>query len=178
MKYSIEVFKRQYIVLIDFIYHYISYKELFNNIDVLQGSNEFWKNSTNAHIKVSIASWCMIFGSEGMNPTHWKKMIIEDKSNTYKEFRNLILKECNFIDNEWDIYWKQVVDYRNLFIVHRDLVFNEPTPNFDISFKIAITYDLWIREKIYPDYLDFPTLYEMSKKYKSDIAQTLSLLLK
>ena len=177
MDYSIEVFKRQYPVLNDFVYHYIAYRELSNKFDLLPGDKEFWIRSTDAHLKVAITSWCMIFGAES-NLVHWKKIIIEDHVNFCKEFRNCILKECGFNDKEWDDYWNDVVKFRNTFIVHRELYSDEPMPYIDKSFKIAISYDLWVSEKIKPDYLEDPTLFETSDRYRSNIEETLSSILK
>lgn len=62
MEYDIQVFSRLYPVLNDFIYHYISYREIYRSIDILPVDKEFWVMTCDAHIKVAVTSWCMTFG--------------------------------------------------------------------------------------------------------------------
>ena len=175
MEYCEEVLKKQYPILHDYIYHYIAYKELISVIEQLKG-DEFWIRTTDAHIKTAIISWCMVFGSDS-NETHWKKLIINEREIKCKDFRNNILKECNLNSNGWDSYWKELKNYRNDFVAHRKLEFDQPTPFLDISYKVATLFDLWVRKNIYPDNLNFPTLEEQSEKYKTSINKTISTLI-
>ena len=66
-----------------------------------------------------------------------------------------------------------MVGFRNQFVVHRELEFNKPVPYFDLAYKVAILFDLWIREKIKPDFLDFETLDQISVSYRSKVRDTL-----
>jgi hypothetical protein len=173
MEYNIEVFKRLYPVLNDFLYHYISYKEMFEIIDDFPGEKEFWVRTCDAHFKIATASWCMVFGSEKTNPTHWKNVCIQDKEDTIKEFRNYILNQGNITEDQWNSYWNDMVGFRNQYIVHRELDFFNPVPYFDLAFKVATWFDLWIREKIKPDYLDYDSLDKISLRYREIIRDTL-----
>jgi len=175
MEYCEEVLKKQYPILKDFIYHYISYKELLSVIEQLKG-DEFWIRTTDAHIKTAIMSWCMVFGSDN-NETHWKKLLISDYEIKCKDFRTCILTECNLDSKGWESYWRELIDFRNDFIAHRKLEFDQPTPFLDISFRVAVLFDLWVRKNIEPDYLNFPTLEEQSEKYKTSINKTISTLI-
>lgn len=173
MEYNIVIFKRLYPVLQDFLYHYINYKEMIKVIDELPGEKEFWVRSCDANLKIAVTSWCMIFGAEKSNPTHWKRVCEQDKEDNIKEFRKYILNKGNLNKYQWDKHWNQIVSFRNRFIVHRELDFNDSVPYLETAKKVAIWFDLWIREKIKPDYLDFETLERLSIRYADNIRNTL-----
>lgn len=49
-------------ILRDFLYHYVTYKELIRNYEFLNGSNIFWKFTIDAHLMKAADNWCMVYG--------------------------------------------------------------------------------------------------------------------
>ncbi|MDF2804921.1 MAG: hypothetical protein K0S61_4826 [Anaerocolumna sp.] len=176
MEYKIEVFSRLYPVLNDFLYHYISYKELHTIIEDLPGDKEFWVRSCDAHLKVAATSWCMAFGSKESNQTHWKNLFEQNDKDTVEEFREYILQQDNSSAEQWASCWTEMVSFRNQYIVHRELKFNNSVPYFDFAYKVTLWFDLWIREKIKPDFLDFETFDRISLDYHNKIRDTLIIV--
>lgn len=169
MEYNIAVFSRQYPVLRDFVYHYIEYKELHSLYQEYKDGNSFWKYILDANLLQATIYWCMIFGADSSNPIHWKNLNTDKKDFIREDFRKNLLSSLNIKEKQWDNYWKEVVNFRDKFVAHRELNFNEPVPYFDTAFKVALFYDEWVRKLIYPDYMEDDLLRVMAEDIKREI---------
>lgn len=77
MDYNTDVFRKLYPMIKDFLYHYISYKEINAVYKDLKGDREFWCYTCNSHLKMATISWCIIFGTDS-NEIHWKKLELNE----------------------------------------------------------------------------------------------------
>lgn len=173
MRYNEKVFSWLYPALNDFIYHYILYKEFYGVLEELPGDRELWVRSCNAHLKVATSSWCMVFGAKKNNQTHWKNLFDKNDIDSIREFQNYIFKHGNLNAEQWAKCWNLMVEFRNEFVVHKELEFNKSVPSFDYAYKVALLFDLWIRKKIQPDFLDFKTLAQLAEDYRKRARSTL-----
>lgn len=107
----------------------------------------FWLFTTDAHLLQATNYWCMVFGAQGSNPTHWKHLAIrkEDQKELREGFKQAVLGATAFTEAEWQEYWAAMVEFRNKYVVHREN-FTKPVPDFDKALKVAYAYDGWIRE--------------------------------
>lgn len=135
------LFISQYAMCYEFIYHYLSYKELVFNSEKLKGV--FWTYTKNAHILQCIILWCNVFGSDSeSNHTHWKHLNV---NHTYGGFKARLLKEINLTEKEWHNTWKSIKNFRDSYVAHRDKEFDMPVPYLDNAYKSILIYDKWIQ---------------------------------
>jgi hypothetical protein len=166
MNYDVNSFAWQWPVLRDFALHYVSYQEinhLLDNMDAKQ-FKEFWVLTNDAHLLQAINYWCMVFGTAGSNPVHWKKVVEQ-----HEDFRKIIID----IRPDWENYWKEIIDFRNKYSAHREIQFDDPVPLLGDALEIAFAYDGWIRDYIKPDRLEGPTLKEIATEYRENVATSL-----
>lgn len=178
MSYNSDVFSNQYPVVKKFVLHYISYKELSRIYSSIHLKSAFWTLTIDAHLLQAAVQWCMVFGADGCNPTHWKHLNRESQDELLKRFRNGLPEYLNMGHKEWEEYWKAITDFRNHFAVHRILNYDKPVPHFDAAVKVAFYYDEWIREVIFPDIFEEPPLNKSSDEFQKYIRQVTYPLLK
>ncbi|KXG42691.1 hypothetical protein [Tepidibacillus decaturensis] len=166
MDYDEKVLSRQYPVVKDFVYHYIAYRELNNAYKEFTKSTDFWIFTMNAHLLQAAICWCMVFGSDRSNPIHWKNLNINEKDNLSNWFRSELTEYLNIDEEEWESYWKSMVTFRNRFVAHRELTFQDPVPYFETAYKVALFYDQWVRKIVYPDLFDLIDLEEVANKFR------------
>ena len=170
MEYNVEVFIGQFYLIKFFVYHLTYYRELNRNANLGANHVYFWKFTTDVHLLQASIYWCMVFGSPNSNPTHWKHLATsqEDAQILQETLRKAVLKHTGFTSLEWDKYWKQMVDFRNKYVVHRD-DFDGVTPHFDKALAVADAYDRWIREVIWPDTTEEPPLKSALAEAKKSV---------
>jgi hypothetical protein len=139
MNFNESVLKEQYEILRQFLFHYSSYKCLHSKFEDLCkfGSQEFWVYTINAHYYQSINLWCMVFGANS-NDTHWKKLGLEG------ELKPTILPKLELNEEDYDLYWNRVVEWRNKYSAHRVPGFLKDTPDLKIARTIVFIYEDWI----------------------------------
>jgi len=106
MKYNVDIFAKQFPIAKRFLYHLIYYRELHT---AYQGSglkSQFWAHTIDAHLLQAAIHWCMIFGSDGCHPTHWKKLAIDQTAELEASFRNGLLKKTSLSPKQWTTYWR------------------------------------------------------------------------
>jgi hypothetical protein len=178
MKYNDDVFMKQFPLVKRFLYHLIYYKVLYKAYNSHNLQCEFWTHTIDAHLFQAVNYWCMVFGSDGCNPTHWKNLSKSNLDDLKRSFRDGLQDKINLNDAEWKKYWREVTDFRNKYAAHRELTFIEPIPNFDIAQKIAYYYDHWIREIISPDIFEEPLLEESAFELQQKMASIVDNLMK
>lgn len=177
MSYRPEVFEVQFPLVKDFIYHLFYYRTLFSAYPAPDTESEFWAFTINAHLFQAIHSWCMVFGADSNNPTHWKELKkprCDDFENT---FRQGLLSYTNSTRQDWDDTWKYMTNFRNKYSAHWELKIQVPVPELDYARKVAFFYDQWIRQVIEPDIFEELALEDSYKElvtsWESQIKQLL-----
>jgi hypothetical protein len=63
-------------------------------------------------------------------------------------------------DEEWQIYHKSMLAFRDKYVAHLDLhtPFTQPVPTFDPAIQTASAYQEWVAELIKPVLLNQPAL--------------------
>jgi hypothetical protein len=179
MDYDADVFCEQFPIVKRFLYHLTCYKELYRVYQELDLKSEFWTHTIDAHLLQACILWCMVFGSDGCNPTHWKKLCEEDLDSLQKSFREGLFQKTSLTQETWLAYWKMINDFRNKYSAHREPRYSKPVPNFKLAQEIAYYYDEWIRGIIAPDIFEEPPLEKsvliMQKRIRPLITNFLSI---
>ncbi|EFK06422.1 conserved hypothetical protein [delta proteobacterium NaphS2] len=118
----------------------------------------------------------MVFGAEGCNQTHWKKISEKGCEHLQSSFRSKLQKATGLSFDEWNGYWSEMTTFRNKYVAHRELNYDKPVPDFSNAITVALFYDQWIREIIAPDFLEEPPLEEFLIKLKSSVAPLIEKL--
>jgi len=160
MKYDKDMFAHQFPIVAQFVRQLAYYRSAKPVYDKLNLKSPFWCATIDAHLKIATIEWCNVFGVDGCNSTHWKKIASIDIDATNDLFRNHVLSEVGFSMLEWIRYHKKMCDFRNKYVAHYEMDFSQPVPDFDIALRIAYAYDKWIRDLIYPDIYEGPKLNE------------------
>jgi len=161
MEYNADIFECQFRLVKRFVYHYIYYRELFDAS--LEVQSEFWTHTVDAHLLQAAMCWCMVFGSDGCNPTHWKNLSTSESEELCRSFRQGLLAYAGITLQQWENYWQEMTYFRNNYAAHRALNYDRPVPNFSLSLKVAYFYDKWIRKVISPDIFEEPPLEESAR---------------
>ena len=168
MSYDRKVFSNQFPLVKWFIYHLTYYRALHKAYNERKMKDEFWKMTIDAHLLIAAINWCMVFGSDSSNPTHWKQL--SPTESTHKQFRAGLLNSVGISRPQWKRYWTSMTAFRNKYAAHRELSFTDPVPNFDIALKAALYYDQWVRTVISPDTLEEPPFDSFARSLPEIIA--------
>ena len=144
----------QFPVVKRFVYHLVYYRTLSKAYSDSQFQNEFWTLTIDAHLLQAVIHWCMVFGADGCNPTHWKKLPPDQSEVLRQNFCDGLFGQTGLNQQTWESYWGEIVDFRNNYAAHRALGFPSPVPHFDMALKVACYYDNWVRIVISPDIFD------------------------
>ena len=175
MEYNIYCFCEVFPLLKNFLYHLASHRQINAALHELPGEREFWVYTCDAHIENAVLAWCMVFGTDS-NETHWKKIF-----NGYDDARNSFLKylhdKSNISIDDFQKCWDQMTAFRNDYVAHK-AGYAKPVPHFDMACTIVFCFDVWIREQIKPDFIDFPKFIKLFDEYQKSINKTLQALIK
>lgn len=164
MKYNSDIFVTQFPIAKRFLYHLIYYRELHKAYQSSGLKSEFWAHTIDAHLLQAAMHWCMIFGSDGCQPTHWKKLSIDETASLEDSFRQGLFKKTTLTPERWRTFWRSMNDFRNQYAAHREIEFNNPVPDFSIALEVVFYYDEWIRDVILPDFMEEPPLKDCRDK--------------
>jgi len=164
MKYETTVFSHQFPIVKAFVQHAVYYRVTFDAYERYQLKDEYWTATINAHGLQAVINWCMVFGSDGCNATHWKEL----STSLIDDFRQKCLAFLEMTKSDWDGYWREVTSFRNEYAAHRDLHSSAPFPRLDIAFKVAHFYDGWIRDIISPDVFEEPRLCVSEERFTKE----------
>jgi hypothetical protein len=177
MRYKPEIFREQFPLVKYFVCHLIYYRELHNKYRELELRSPFWTFTIDAHLIRAVILWCGVFGSEGCNPTHWKRLSEGNVDCLRESFRESLFRQTAFTPATWATYWREMVDFRNEYIAHRELNYNKHVPYLDRALEVAYVYDGWIRDIISPDILEEPPLKESAAELPQSIKPLVTELL-
>jgi len=166
MRYDSDIFSYQFSIVASFVQHLAYYRVGKLTYDRLSVESPFWCATIDAHLKVATTQWCKVFGSNGCNATHWKRVATLDVKKEKASFRARLQKE-GLQFNHWEKYHKTMLAFRDKYVAHTEIGFLEPVPNFDTALKVAYVYDEWVRDLIRPSiFAEFP-LEEHFENWKS-----------
>ena len=160
MQYDAAMFARQYPVVVFFIQHIAYYRGLYSRFAEVAAHREFWRSTCDAHLKLATISWCNVFGSSNED-LHWRKTPAgEVADQAAQEFRQRILANTGFTSEAWQAYHRSMLDFRNQYVTHLDILtpFFQPVPDFDAAIQTACAYQEWVRELTRPALLNQPAL--------------------
>ena len=177
MRYNAEVFTKQFPRVKTFVYHLTYYRELSRSYSTLQLKSVFWTCTIDAHLLQATIQWCMVFGSHGCNPIHWKRLSQSKSKALEDNFRQGLLPHIGMTATQWQEYWKEMNDFRNKYAAHRELIYNDPVPDFTVALQVAYYYDKWIRRIIAPDIFEEPPLEQASEMLKRTVAPLVDQLI-
>ena len=169
MRYDVEVFSEQFPIVKRFLYHLTCYRELHCVYQGLNLQSEFWTHTIDAHLLQAVILWCMVFGSDGCNPTHWKKLGGDDPDVLQRNFRGQLSEAMALTQEQWKAYWEEINTFRGGYAAHRELNFSKPVPSLSLAEEVAYFYDKWVRGVIAPDLLDEPSLKESVTSMQGEI---------
>lgn len=110
------------------------YRALADYSDSLD--QNFWIYAFNNNFDMSVLEWCKVFGSRG-EPTHWTTVVSDADI-----FRASLLTELKLTCDEWNSYWDEMKNYRDLSVAHHT---TEPRltkyPRLDVA--LASTFFLY-----------------------------------
>ena len=176
-EYNLEIFVEQFPLVKLFMRHIVYYREINKACKAIQLKSVLWTYTINVHLLQAAITWCMVFGAEGCNQTHWKKLSEKDCEELQSSFRNRLQEVTGLSLEQWNNYWLEITTFRNKYVAHRELNYDKPVPNFSNAITVALFYDQWIREIIAPDILAEPPLEEFLIKLKSSIVPLIEKLL-
>jgi hypothetical protein len=119
----------------------------------------------------------MVFGSHGCNPTHWTKLSLNEQERLAQSFREGLFQETDLDEERWQQYWKDMTEFRDKFVAHREIHFVPTPPKFDTALAVAYYYDKWVRKIISPDTLNGPSLERFAMFQKESITPLVDKLL-
>ena len=72
-----------------------------------------------------------------MQPDPLKKLSPDQSEIPCQNFCDVLFDQPGLDQQAWKSYWREVVDFRNNYAVHRALGFSNPVPNFDMALKVV-----------------------------------------
>jgi len=168
MIYRKDVFSHQYLIVGDFVQHLAYYRGTKAELESRAVRSEFWAKTCDAHLEAATLDWCKVFGSDGPNPTHWKKTSDLNPTEVQKMFRQAALSKTGFSQSEWDEYHNRMCRFRDRYVAHVEVGQIPPVPLYDKAFEVACAYDEWVRTLIAPDFIADPTLDRLDDRWKRD----------
>jgi hypothetical protein len=174
VNYRLEVFVEQLPLVDLFVKHLIHHRSLKPWLARTKVKSSFWSDTSNAHLLQAVIYWCKVFGSDGANPTHWKKLSPGDCEEIQKSFRAGLYSSLRVTPAEWLSYWEEVLSFRNKYVAHHELEHSQPVPILDRALELAFYYDDWIRKAIAPDILYEKPLRELVEQLRHDVEEELS----
>ena len=178
MEYNDEVFKSQYGTVVFFVQRLAYRRGIFEPVQSLMNHREYWMSVCADHLRLATIAWCMVFGAYKEH-LHWTKTPkgndAEMAKQEFRDRRDRQLLKTGFTREQWETYHKEMLDFRNKFVVHLDISerYNAPVPCFDPALQVAYAYEEWVREVIRPAPFLVPML---SARYEQWRAAALSMI--
>jgi hypothetical protein len=167
--------KRQFYILKWFVYHLTYYRILSQRYEEHNLKNEFWTLTIDAHLLRASVQWCMVFGSDTTNPTHWKRLFT--KASEESHFRQELFTATCFDQDTWQEYWESMTGFRNKYAVH-EFEFTKPVPDFAPALTVVHYYDNWMRNFTCPGTLQECPLISFEQSLRTSVVPLLEKVLK
>jgi hypothetical protein len=123
--------RRAYLKCVDFCRQITYHRLMTPYIGNLK--NNYFICSFNNFIDLAVLDFCHLFGSRS-DDLHWNNIV-----NAPDEFKNNLLKELKFTEDEWIKYWDSVKEYRDKDVAHLEIRPISNVPDMAIA-TIAIFF--------------------------------------
>lgn len=169
-----EFYEVQKNTIVQFYMNYRAFRFIQSKLERVNENKLFWISFNNNSLMLLFIYWSIIFGNSNTNELHWHNFCNEVEKN---EFRNLLLKKLDMTYEDWKIYRTSMLNFRNRYVAHNDLSFNEPVPIIDNAFKSMKIYEEWIKNKIAENGIIYTDdLYKYIDDYEIQLKNVLSKL--
>lgn len=157
-------------LLLDFTQSFAYYRAINQDLPRVQRNIPFWIYSMNTHYFRAITDWCIVFGSDNNNKSHWKNVSEDEKRKIKLVIRPLVLAAANFTQSEWDFYRTELVAFRNNYAAHRNVNPKEDrVPNLDNAFEIAKSYSNWLKGSLNMQNQVLNSLYDLFLEFQIEV---------
>jgi hypothetical protein len=72
MRYRRKVLVEQVPLVDNFVRHLVHHRAILAALRQYAIRSHFWTDTCNAHLLQALLYWCMVFGNDKSNKTHWK----------------------------------------------------------------------------------------------------------
>jgi hypothetical protein len=147
VEYNKEVLTPQYILISVFVHHHAYYKSLSALSSRIKDNNSFWESMILAYRELAVIEWCKVFGSRKEN-LHWTKTPIGKTAEQAREdFRCRLLSKTGFNQEQWEIYHRDMLIFRDKFVAHLDMngVMQVGLQDLDPALQVAYVYEEWAK---------------------------------
>lgn len=104
MNYAQEVLMNQFPIVKRFVEHITYYRVLSKAYKESGARDEFWTLTIDAHLLRATINWCMVFGADKSNPTHWKRLSKIESDEFNQKFRRGLFETTRLGDEMWNEY--------------------------------------------------------------------------
>jgi len=171
------VVEQQFDVLYSFTRSLAYYRAIHQDLSRLEKKYDFFCHTMNAHILKAITDWCMVFGSDS-NEVQWKKSSLSHEEEFQIEIRNLIYESTGFSHQEWSAYREEMVNFRNVYVAHRNPEFKKPVPHMEKAFDISVAFFDWLKEQLWPSFNEPESLNILYPKFQIEALEVYGQFLK
>jgi len=172
MNLTKEVVEIQLDLLLNFTRSLAYYRAIQQDLELIGKNRSFWEYNMNAHYLRAITDWCIVFGADN-NEAHWKKVSDGDGKKIMSEIRHLITSSDNIKKNEWDVYHKKVIDFRNEYASHRNISFSNNVPSLSKAYEVSNLYFDWLKEWLRPSTNEPKPLKDYFSEFQIEILEVL-----
>jgi len=176
MHYHKGVFTEQLPLVDQFVKHVTYHRALKPWVLRAKPKSPFWVDTSDAHLLQACIYWCMVFGSDGTNPTHWKRLAAAESEALLESFRSGLQATLRISASEWKAYRDEMVSFRNSYAAHHELDRLSPLPMLDRALEVAFYYDDWVRGIIFPDILDERPLRELAADLRQQVERDIEMI--
>lgn len=170
MRYQKEIFVEQYPLVDSFTKHLVCYRVIRSNLENLRQGTSFWSDTSTAHLLQASISWCMLFGSDGQNGTHWKKLDLgmamskRTFGNAYSRLSPSLRSSGSPTGKRWWIFETTTAPTGRC-------VSNALCQCLTSLWRSLFFYDSWVRDVIQPDVLDEPPLKQLVDDFQKKVEE-------
>jgi len=150
--------------------YFVRYAAIYRSLRIMlinQPAKSYWRIINGTLLDMSVLEWTKIFGAYD-EPTHWTRLV---PSKEHDLFRSEILKYIGLSKIEWESYWEQIKEYRNLNISHHkknnDI---KEYPCLDYLLQTSFFYHEWIVKKLGQTGIQYDP-EDLKRYYKSCLKQ-------
>lgn len=101
---------------------------------------DFWQFTQNCYGEIACLNWCHLFNSRKKDPVHYWNLFGEDQlinlgeQYSYENIKHRLLSVARLNEDEYVLFRKEVVDFRNMHTSHREYDSNHIIfPRLDIA---------------------------------------------
>jgi hypothetical protein len=176
MSYDKTIFMPQYCIVHDFVQHVAYARGMKAEVDKGKIGLALLARACDSLLMVAILNWCKVFGTDGPNPTHWKRTSTLKLDAVNDQFRKKIFARTGLSELEWLAYHQAMCDFRSKYVAQHEIGSIPPVPPCDNALRVAFAYDEWIRDLIAPDFIESPPLETFYSRWFEEAQSMMSTI--